>query len=203
MSPQQGPDLHGPQGSAERPQSTARRRLLQGGAAAAPVILSVVASPVRAAGMTVTASAMGSINASTSAMTYVTTGMKPSSWLNVRVKDWPEISRVSNNHSKAFKEIFQADADFGDMSLEDCLKLSGDMGTNGLVKHLAAAYLNAVSGRTPAVVAGVPILRDIWASYRGPRGFYEPTAGVKWFADTCSPAGNGGCTPWLKTTMPL
>ena len=69
------------------------------------------------------------------------------------------------------------------------------------MKHLCAAYLNAASGKTPATLCSMGFVQTMWADYNS-KGYYEPTAGIQWRSDSCTPAGNGGCTPWLKTTMP-
>ena len=80
--------------------------------------------------------------------------------------------------------------------------LSSDMGAEGLAKHLAAAYVNAVQGLVPPEVLSVPTIRNIWASFIS-RGYYEPTAGIMWYPDSAVPANpRGGLIAWLKTTMP-
>jgi hypothetical protein len=170
-----------------------RRRLLQGGAAIAPAVLTLVSTPVRATYYTTPASSFASINTSRPS--------KPIWWKNCAMTSWPASCKDGAGNPKKFKECFADHATYGNKTLLECVQLAYDTGTDGLVKHLCAAYLNASSGKTPHTICSTITARNMWASYVS-KGYYEPTAGIRWFADTCSPAGNGGCTPWLKTTMP-
>lgn len=195
------PQLPGDAASGDRPKSVSRRRLIQGGAAAAPAILTLVSTPVRATYYTTPASSFASINSSRPRNTHGTNGCKPSWWVNCAMSNWPSSCKDSGGNPKLFKDCFGDHNVYGSKTLKQCMELPYDNGTDGLVKHLCAAYLNASSGKTPAELCSVVIARDIWNGFKA-KGYFEPTAGVKWFADSCSPAGNGGCTPWLKTTMP-
>lgn len=204
MTPEQGKFEMNDNGQDRLP-STSRRRLLQGGAAAAPAILTLVSTPVRATYYTTPASSFASINSSRPRDTHTTNGCKPGWWKNQHVNSWPSSCvNVASNGSKSpkkFKQCFGDHGTYGEMTLKQCMEMADESGTNGLVKHLCAAYLNAASGKTPSELCGVPIARGMWDSYKT-KGHYEPTAGIKWFADSCQPHGNGGCTPWLRTTMP-
>lgn len=182
------------------PRSAARRRLLQGGAAAAPAILTFVSAPVRATYYTTPASSFASINTSRPKDTHSTSGCKPAWWCGYQVKYWPNSCRT-NSTPKKFKEIFGDHSTYGEKTLKECMQLAYDTGTDGMAKHLCAAFLNAESMRTPSVICSSFMVKDIWNSYKF-KGYFEPTAGVKWFCDSCEPSGNGGITPWLKTTMP-
>ena len=71
---------------------------------------------------------------------------------------------------------------------------------DAVARHIVAALLNAKKGLTPANVLSVTTVRAVWSSF-ATRGYYEPTAGIKWFADSSVPAGSGGIIPWLKSTM--
>jgi hypothetical protein len=72
-----------------------------------------------------------------------------------------------------------------------------------LARHIVAALLNAKSGKTPANVLSESMVKGVWADFVR-LGYYEPTAGIKWYADSSSvPGGVGGITPWLKSTMPV
>ena len=68
--------------------------------------------------------------------------------------------------------------------------------------HVVAALLNAATGRTSSSVLGVGTVKTLWASFVE-TGYYEPTAGVQWYADYSVPAGNGSLSDWLKSTMPV
>lgn len=65
---------------------------------------------------------------------------------------------------------------------------SGDIHTLG--RYIVAALLNARAGRTP--VLGETGVRNMWNDLVN-RGYYEPTAGVRWTA--------GEIVAYLQTTM--
>jgi len=182
-----------------------RRRLLRAGAGAAPAILTLVSSPVHATFYTTPASSFASINSSRPKDTHTTTGCKPSWWKNQHINNWPaSCVNIANNGTrshKKFKDCIGTGSNWDDKTLLECVQDTAESGDNGLLKHLVAAYLNACAGKTPAELCGVPIVRGMWAEYKS-KGYYPPTAGVRWYADHCSTGGNGGCTPWLRTTMP-
>jgi hypothetical protein len=117
------------------------------------------------------------------------------------VPSWPAACKDASGNPKKFKDCFSDHATYGNLTLKQCLALSNDSGMDGMVKHLCAAYLNAASGKTPAKLCSTQYAKDMWTGYVS-RGYHEPTAGIKWFSDSCNPSGNGGITPWLKTTMP-
>ena len=183
------------------PASRGRRRLLQGSAAAAPAILTLVSTPVRATYYTSPASAFASINTSRPDSSHVTNGCKPSWWKDRPMSDWPAACKNASGTSAKFKDCFGTGSTYDDMTLLTCLNFTAETGTDGLVKYLCAAYLNAASGKTPATLCSMGFAQTMWKDYRS-KGYYEPTAGIQWRSDSCTPSGNGGCTPWLKTTMP-
>lgn len=192
-----------PKSTSGQPKSSSRRRLLQAGLGASPAILTLVSSPVRATYYTTPASSFASINTSRPhGGQHPTNGCKPSWWVNCAMSGWPASCKDLNNNPKKFKDCFSDYGTYGNKTLKECMQLASDIGTDGVVKHLCAAYLNAASGKTPAAVCSTDIAKDIWACYSAGQGYYEPSAGVRWYADSCDPAGNGGITPWLKTTMP-
>lgn len=201
MAADPSPDAPQDRPAAPAPRSVSRRRLLQGSAAAAPGILTLVSTPVRATYYTTPASSFASINSSRPRDTHTVGGCKPSWWVNCSLSSWPASCKDSYGNPKKFKDCFADHATYGSKTLKQCLQLPYDTGMDGMVKHLCAAYLNAASGKVPYEVCSMPYARGIWSTYMS-RGYHEPTAGVKWYADSCSPAGNGGVTPWLKTTMP-
>lgn len=188
--------------AASRVPSPSRRRLLQGGAAAAPAILSLVSTPVRATYYTTPASSFASINSSRPRNTHTVSGCKPGWWVNCGLSNWPASCKNASGNPKLFKECFADHATYGSKTLMQCLQLPYDTGMDGMVKHLCAAYLNAASGKVHYEVCSMAYARSIWTNYMS-RGHHEPTAGVRWYTDSCNPAGNGGVTPWLKTTMPF
>lgn len=184
------------------PPSASRRRLLQAGIGASPAILTLVSNPVRATYTTTPASSFASVNTSRPGTHVVTNGCKPSYWVNCGMAQWPAACKDAAGNPKKFKDLFSDYGTYGSKTLIQCLQLGPNSGMDGVVKHVCAAYLNAASGKVPSSICSTQTAKDIWQSYSGGKGYYEPTAGVKWFADSCDPSGNGGINPWLKTTMP-
>lgn len=187
------------------PQNPSRRRLLRNSAGAVPVVLTLVSAPVRATYYTTPASSFASINSSRPHNTHTTTGCKPSWWKTLHINSWPascvNSDNAGNRTHKKFKDCIGTGSTWDDWTLLQCVEDSSESGNTGMMKHLVAAYLNACAGKTPAELCSVPIVRGMWSEFKT-KGYYEPTAGIKWYADYCSSGGNGGCTPWLKTTMP-
>ena len=80
---------------------------------------------------------------------------------------------------------------FGQRTMMNVLGMT-DGGSNvySLGRYMVAALLNACSGRTP--VLGEDGVRDMWNDLVN-RGYYEPTAGVRWDA--------ADIVAYLRTTM--
>lgn len=198
-------DAHLPPGrpSATPPApDTRRRRLLQGGLGAAPVLMSVASRPVMAAGeRCVAPSSFTSLNVSGETLSYPCSGHKPDWWKQPQqYSQWPS----ANNKNTAFDTVFGSYNGYPGKTLLDVLNLpAGDIGRDGLARHIVAALLNAQKTWTPSVVLGVTAVKAIWTSFVKD-GYYEPTAGVRWYADTSTPANaGGGLIAYLKSTMPL
>ena len=235
--------------SPEIPQSPAmvqakRRRLLRGGLAAAPALLTLVNGSVMAQACS-TASAHGSAGSLQNRAQLRCTGASPGTWSrDSSVNDWPaplavpdtsktlEAPVVTETASKTdasvaspstltdgpvatastktvkvpgttFDSVFGRQGGYGTKTLSEVLRLSANSGRDGLAKHLVAAYLNALKGLTPKEVLDVSTVKSIWTSFIA-RGYYEPTAGIRWFPDYAEPASpGGGLIAWLKTTMPV
>lgn len=187
-----------------------RRRLLRGGLAAAPALLTLAGRPV-VAGTCTSASAGVSMSSRTTTPVQCTSGKSPATWGKngeFGLGDWPEGAvpqSKGSGHPPAttFNNIFGTGYDtIPPTTLLDVLRLPSDTGGDGLAKHLVAAYLNALKNYTPSVVLDVVTAKNIWASFRA-RTYYEPTAGIKWFPDHSEPASTrGGLIAWIKTTMP-
>ena len=185
-----------------------RRRLLRGGLAAAPALLTLAGRPV-VAGDCTSASAQVSMSSRTTTRVQCTSGRSPATWKDSSAADWPTPIAVSGSGSKAttFSSVFGITGGYymttPTTTLEDVLRLSLNTGRDGLAKHLVAAYLNALKNYTPPAVLDVLTAKKIWTSFVE-RGFYEPSAGIKWLPDSTDPASSqGGLIAWIKTTMPL
>ena len=238
-----GPEV--PQPPAVAPNS--RRRLLRGGLAAAPAVLTLVNRPVMAAHC-VPSSASVSANLSRGTTPAICQlGMSPGTWsLDSSFAEWPtnvaspgapaalagatsvvatgsaldgkdvtaSTSSTSGSGQAApsagpavpagttFNSVFGSQGGYGKKTLLEVLRFNSNGGRDGLARHLVAAYLNAVKGYTPAVVLDVATTKNIWTSFVA-RGYFEPTAGIRWFPDYAEPASpRGGLIAWIKTTMP-
>ena len=71
------------------------------------------------------------------------------------------------------------------------LKLPDARGRVALAKCVVAALLNARKGWTAPAVLSEATAKAIWSSCRT-GSFFEPTAGVRWYADYSLPAGSRG-----------
>jgi hypothetical protein len=185
----------------------ARRRLLRGGLSVAPVLMASAPRSVMAGGpgACVPASSFASINASRPDLLFTCSGRTPGYWKQPQwFGQWPAPSCVPNgNNATKFDLVFGAVGGYPGKTLLDVLELPGNsMGRDALARHIVAALLNAKTGKTPSNVLSEGAVKAVWAEFVR-RGYYEPTAGIKWYPDYSVPNGIGGITPWLKSTMPV
>lgn len=185
----------------------ARRRLLRGGLSVAPVLMASAPRSVMAGGpgACVPASSFASINASRPDLLFTCSGRTPGYWKQPQwFGQWPTPSCVPNgNNATKFDAVFGAAGGYPGKTLLNVLELPGNsMGRDALARHIVAALLNAKTGKTPSNVLSESTVKAVWAEFVR-RGYYEPTAGIKWYADYSVPNGIGGITPWLKSTMPV
>lgn len=195
----------------------ARRLLLRAGVGSAPALLTVVSPSVLAGGTSggggyvcTPPSSFASINASRPRHTYTCTGRKPAYWQSSSsYANWPSGCRpktVSTTEpATKFDDIFGTSGGFPGKTLLDVLNF-GDTGRNGVAKHCVAAYLNAVKSYTPSAALGVTAVKQIWSDYNA-KGYFEPTAGTRWYPDSSTPSptdgSSAGITVYLQSTMPL
>ena len=190
---------------------TARRRLLTGGLAAAPVALTLVSRPVL--GFTcANASALASAGSQRNAQATFCSGRTPEFWVKQQA-NWPapfvgsasdgpksnsattgiNASQKSNREATPFHCPITGfnGTQFSGKSMLKVLENRSGVGAHGeLAAYLAAAMLNACAGLTP-VLDGNGV-RRIWNQYIT-AGYFEPTTGVTWQAPQI--------IAWLKTTM--
>jgi hypothetical protein len=195
-------EKQGPGGPADgvRTTSSSRRRLLRGGLAAAPVLMTVASRPVMAQDCT-TSSAHTSLGGSRQIVQQSCTGRGPAYWISQNgSKAWPSgyLMQTQGSSSKVattFGSVFGSAYGYGDLSMLQVLQAGqSSFDKAGLAAHLVAAVLNAEALYTPASVLSVAMAQDIWSDYNS-RGYFEPTAGVRW--------DSAQIIDWLKTTMPL
>jgi hypothetical protein len=187
------PSPERPSNEGKRP-VTARRRLLQGGLSAAPVLMTLLSRPVL--GQTCQSpSGFTSANASNVGTTANCTGHLPAFWANptnfsqwptgfvpVHVPSGPQETKFGPPNG-VFSNAPNSAPFNGQPSLLDALSFTGNA-TNDVARYVSAAVLNAAKGLTPVLT--VQQVKDIWAEYGatgyGGAGYYSPTAGARWFA---------------------
>lgn len=191
-----------------------RRRLLRGGLGATPVLLTLAARPVAAA-RCAAASSFTSLDASRPRQSLLCAGRPPGYWKQPLVfQEWPAPYVPSarpvpgtgyhpppGTVATPFDAVFGRTGGYPGRTLLDVLELpEAEYGRDALARLVVAALLNAARGLTPAEVLGVGTVRDVWQAYAR-RGWYEPTAGVRWYADDSTPPDSGSLSQWLKSTM--
>lgn len=177
----------------------ARRRLLRGGLSVAPVLMASAPRSVMAGGRgaCVPASSFASINASRPDQQFTCSGRTPGYWKQPQwFGQWPAPSCVpTGNNATKFDAVFGGFGGYPGKTLLSVLELPGNsMGRDALARHIVAALLNAKSGKTPANVLSESRVKTVWSDFVR-LGHFEPTAGIKWSADSI--------TQWLKSTMPV
>ena len=195
-----GRDAHPPPSV---PASGERRRLLRGGLAAGPVLMTVMSRPVLGQTTCLAASAMTSVAPSGNRTVSVCSGLTPEQW-KARASQWPtpycataETSAINKAVSYQEPTLFHCPTTglggrvYGHRSMLDVIDLTqGGRNLDSLGRYIVAAMLNARAGRTPVLSeAGV---RMMWNDLVH-RGYYEPTAGIRWTASEI--------VAYIKTTM--
>ncbi|MBN9423583.1 MAG: hypothetical protein J0I91_14060 [Candidatus Accumulibacter sp.] len=194
-----------PQGA---PGKITRRRLLKGGLASAPVLMTIANRPAIAGGLPgvcKTPSAFGSINASPHGQADVTcSGRTPGYWKQSQwFSQWQapcyptDVLPVPPGH---YATKFHSSTTgfngsiFGTKTMLQVLGTGGG-GAFAVGRHIAAALLNALAGLTPVLSVGT--VRNIWNSYIN-NGYYIPISSspaIKWYADDI--------VTYLKSTQPV
>jgi len=180
----------------EQPADAGRRRLLKGSAAATPVLWAVATRPGNALAATQCQrpTAFGSLNGSGALVAQdLCSGYGPSYWANPNNFDkWPPpyhavvdrgngASRLGGGQlATQFHATGCHGGHFGGRTMVDVLEMSQGGGYGRLGAYVVAGMLNAASGRTP--VLRVSQVIDMWNECVS-RGYYEPTAGIRWDAD--------------------
>jgi hypothetical protein len=186
-----------------------RRRLLRGGLGAAPVLLTLVSRPVLGwggggggGGQCFTPSGFVSMPTSQHGKPYYCSGRTPGYWKQPQhfsswVGYYPTTTTGFGGHQASkFKDVFTPTPYPPQTTLLQVLELMGGP-PNDVARHIVAALLNVMAGWTPVLT--VPVVQGIWSEYMttggGTVGYFEPTAGVKWYHDDI--------VNYLLSTMPL
>jgi hypothetical protein len=176
------------------PKSGERRRLLRGGLAAGPVLMTIASRPVLGQ-VACTASAAVSISMQTSIdhQCQVTSGLSPDAW-KATATQWPSpyCGEGSTKKTVTYTGITYADPTlyhcsttglgghvFHNSTMLEVIDITGASGLNSLGRYIVAALLNARAGRTPML--SETVVRNMWNDLIS-RGYYEPTAGIRWTA---------------------
>jgi hypothetical protein len=170
----------------ERPMIV-RRRLLQGGLGAAPVMMTLVSRPVMAQ-QCITPSAFCSGNTSNTGPGVICTGHTPEHWISIGGSEshWPRgfpPHRPFNSffHSPPYPP-FGPPQSTPPKSLLDVLNLHANPPVDDVARLIVAALLNAAAGLTPVLTT--QLVKQIWEEYFTTGfGYFSPTAGARWYHD--------------------
>ncbi len=168
----------------------ARRRLLKGGLAGAPVLMTLASRPVHATGA-VCATPSGYYSATTfnsrNPQNVTCTGRTPGYWKthilpNDHPYAWPSPYIPTGTSASLFGVVFTGNPFGPNATLLDVLNLGGG-GYIAVGRHIVAALLNAKTGI--ATVLTVPQVLAIWAKFAYPGLYtsYQVSPGVLWTAD--------------------
>ena len=206
---QQGPVQPGSTSSIEASQLQAaspdagRRRLLQGGLAAGPVILTLFSRPAFGTGNNGECKAPSGFlsgNMSQHGNPTFCSGRTPGYWKQSQhFSQWRPLcypTKVSGSGGHDATKFHSATtgfngSQFGTKTMLEVLDAGGG-GYIALGRHITAALLNAAAGLTP--VLSQTQVRNIWNEFVS-KGYYEPSAGIRWYPDEI--------VAYLVTTMPL
>jgi len=194
MSDPTKPDLNP---APRRPVSTvpvaSRRRLLQGGLASAPVLMTLISRPVL--GQVQTPSAFCSGNTSTPlASALLSSGRSATFWKEGQnFSVWPApfypttVQGPGGHHATLFDSVFTPH--FSGKTLLQVLDEGGGP-PHDVARDIVAALLNIAAGWTPVLT--IPVVKGIWSEYIT-TGSFEPTAGIHW--------DHGQIVTYLQSTM--
>jgi len=184
------------------PPRPGRRRLLQGGVGATPLLMTLVSQPVLGGAQCYSPSGYVSMNTSRTGKFGICSGRTPGYWKSKNSMGgtpssgnpkWP--IPITTLFSAYFNPVPPPQA--GTFTLLQAVELPAGP-PNDVIRHIAASVLNVLVGLVPANVLTVAVLQQIWQQYMatggGLVGYYEPMAGVKWYHDQI--------TAYLLSTMP-
>lgn len=187
-----------------------RRSMLRlGGGMVAPVLMTLASRSAFSCYST-TPSAFGSINASRPDALKPLSGRSPEYWDNGENWPLPYISKKTRHKSATtFNSVFGgigSPCESSNTTLLEVLKESYGSDRMQVARACVAALLNAQSGKT-ATVLPVSSVIEIWMEFSS-KGYYEPTAGIRWYANhpqlpdngIANTGGKGGILGYLNTT---
>ena len=177
-----------------------RRRVIQRGLAAAPLLMTLLSRPVLGQVQCFAPSAAVSIPTSTHGATILCSGRAPGFWADpLNFSAWaapyyPDPAPAGQSPT-LFNAVFSVSPYASTTTLLQVLALPAG-GADDVARYSVAALLNAQAGWTSPLPLPVPAVVGIWSEYASTGyGYFEPTAGVKRF--------QGDIVLYLKSTMPL
>jgi hypothetical protein len=176
----------------EKPSSPTRRRWLQAGLSAPPVLMTVISRPVLAA-QCVPPSAYVSLGASAPGMYAACAGNGPQFWSNPNTV-WPSPYRRETHFNRIFAPpAVSSPSPHGPTLLAVLENSSGTY--NDVARYVVAALLNSAGSPplVPTSILGLPTIKHIWTESVGGVGSFTPSRGASW-----SPAE---IVDYLKSTM--
>lgn len=169
--------------------SAARRRLLRGGAAAAPVLATFVSQPVHAAYSCKSASAFTSANASRPGAP-VCNGASGSWWAS-NTGSWVGCSAATAQ----FNTYFTATTTYpAGTKLLQVLQGTSNTYVDKMARNLVAALLNIKAGRIGSGVFTEAQLQAIWIAARSGGGYVPSPGADPWYAQQVN--------QWLASVFP-
>jgi hypothetical protein len=197
--PTDTPSSTEPPSSAIGEPRASRRRLLQGGLAAAPVLMTLVSRPVLAQSTCTTPSGYVSANASTAGRGVACLGRTPGYWKQSQhFDDWrppyypTNVPGPGGHKATLFDSVFAPH--YPKKTLLDVLdpQVVGGGPPNDVARHIVAAMLNVAAGWAPVLT--VPVVKAMWSEYLN-TGTFSPSSGASW--------NHGELMDYLLTTMPV
>jgi hypothetical protein len=175
---------------------SSRRRLLQGGLGAAPLLMTLVSRPALGNNRCFSPSGFVSMPTSMHGQPQFCQGRTPGFWKNSwddkqDFKKWPPPFVATGSGATKFNAFFAVSPSpyTNPKTFLDVLKTE-DQGFSGpphnVARHIVASVLNVQKGWVPVLT--LASVKGIWSQYMstggiGGGGWYEPTAGVKWFQE--------------------
>ena len=180
-----------------------RRRILRASLGAAPVLMSLASRPVFGGqwktvggggnGQCFTPSGFVSMPTSQHGAPTYCSGRTPGYWKQQQhFSSWvppyypTTVSGPGGHDATKFTDVFYA-VSSPYPPATTFLEVLGKQGgpPDDVARHIVAAVLNVAAGWTPVLT--IPVLQGIWSEYintgGGTVGYFEPTAGVKWYHD--------------------
>ena len=160
-----------------------RRRLVQGGIGAAPLLMTLVSRPVLGSVECSTCSGYQSLTRSGTKVSYCT-GQTPAWWADsANYPQWPGTIlpqdltglNLETKPATKFSECFACNGLVTSLAEKTYLEVLQQSG--GAPSHFAAALLNVRTGRVPPL--NESSLKTMWYEY-STTGQYCPTAGTVW-----------------------